>query len=68
MLSKFFIDRPIGAWVVFFVVIILGVVALLRLPIAQYPEVAPPTISVVAVYPGADARTVAATVRASAPG
>ena len=62
MLSKFFIDRPIGAWVVFFVVIILGVVALLRLPIAQYPEVAPPTISVVAVYPGADARTVAATV------
>ena len=62
MLSKFFIDRPIGAWVVFFVVIILGVVALLRLPVAQYPEVAPPTISVVAVYPGADARTVAATV------
>jgi multidrug efflux pump len=62
MLSKFFIDRPIGAWVVFFVVIILGVVSLLRLPVAQYPEVAPPTISVVAVYPGADARTVAATV------
>ena len=62
MLSKFFIDRPIGAWVVFFVVIILGVVSLLRLPVAQYPEVAPPTISVVTVYPGADARTVAATV------
>ena len=62
MLSKFFIDRPIGAWVVFFVIIILGGVALLRLPVAQYPEVAPPTISVVAVYPGADAKTVAATV------
>ncbi len=62
MLSKFFIDRPIGAWVVFFVIIILGVVALLRLPIAQYPEVAPPTISVTTIYPGADAATVAATV------
>lgn len=62
MLSKFFIDRPIGAWVVFFVIIILGVVSLLRLPIAQYPEVTPPTISVTAVYPGADARTVAETV------
>jgi multidrug efflux pump len=62
MLSKFFIDRPIGAWVVFFVIIILGLVALLRLPVAQYPEVAPPTISVTTVYPGADARTVAETV------
>ncbi len=62
MLSKFFIDRPIGAWVVFFLIIILGVVSLIRLPVAQYPEVAPPTISVIAIYPGADARTVAATV------
>lgn len=62
MLSKFFIDRPIGAWVIFFVIIIMGVVALLRLPVAQYPEVAPPTISVTAVYPGADAKTVAETV------
>jgi multidrug efflux pump len=62
MLSKFFIDRPIGAWVVFFVIIIMGIVAMLRLPIAQYPEVAPPTISVTAVYPGADASTVATTV------
>lgn len=62
MLSKFFIDRPIGAWVIFFVIIIMGVVALLRLPVAQYPEVAPPTIAVTAVYPGADARTVAETV------
>ena len=62
MLSRFFIDRPIGAWVVFFVIIIMGGVALTRLPISQYPEVAPPTIQVTTVYPGADARTVAATV------
>jgi multidrug efflux pump len=62
MLSKFFIDRPIGAWVVFFVIIIMGLVAMLRLPVAQYPEVTPPTISVTAMYPGADAATVATTV------
>ena len=62
MLSKFFIDRPIGAWVIFFVIIIMGLVAMLRLPIAQYPEVTPPTISVTTNYPGADAATVAATV------
>lgn len=62
MLSKFFIDRPIGAWVIFFVIIIMGIVAMLQLPIAQYPEVAPPTIAVTAVFPGADAKTVAETV------
>ncbi|MFO0956537.1 MAG: efflux RND transporter permease subunit [Isosphaeraceae bacterium] len=62
MLSRFFIDRPIGAWVVFFLIIILGLVALTQLPVSQYPVVTPPTISVSAVYPGADARTVAETV------
>src|SRR5262245_43130904 len=62
MLSRFFIDRPIGAWVVFFLIIILGLVALTQLPISQYPVVTPPTISVTATYPGADARTVAETV------
>ena len=64
MLSKFFIDRPIFATVVSLVIITVGVVSLLGLPIAQYPNLAPPTISVTAVYPGADAQVVADTVAA----
>ena len=64
MLSKFFIDRPIFATVLSLVIITVGVVSLLGLPIAQYPNLAPPTISVTAVYPGADAQVVADTVAA----
>lgn len=62
MLSKFFIVRPIFATVVSLVIIIAGVTSLVGLPVAAYPDLAPPTISVTAVYPGADAETVAATV------
>ena len=62
MISHFFIDRPIFATVLSVVIVILGAVALLTLPIAQYPEVTPPTVSVSAVYPGANAVTVAETV------
>src|SRR5947199_889441 len=62
MLSHFFIDRPIFATVLSVVIVILGTVALSQLPIAQYPEVAPPTISVTATYPGANAKVVADTV------
>ncbi|HEX4144595.1 MAG TPA: efflux RND transporter permease subunit [Pirellulales bacterium] len=62
MFARFFIDRPIFATVLSVVIVILGLVALVRLPIAQYPEVAPPTIRVTAVYPGANARVVAETV------
>jgi multidrug efflux pump len=62
VLSRFFVDRPIFATVISVVVVILGAVALFRLPVAQYPEVAPPTIRVTAVYPGASARVVAETV------
>ena len=62
MISHFFIDRPIFATVLSIVIVILGAVALLKLPIAQYPEVAPPTVSVTATYPGANAVTVAETV------
>jgi multidrug efflux pump len=62
VLSRFFIDRPIFATVLSVVVVILGLVAVLRLPIAQYPEVAPPTVRVTAVYPGANALVVAETV------
>ncbi len=62
MISHFFIDRPIAATVLSIVILIVGGVALTKLPIAQYPEVAPPTVQVTANYPGASAVTVADTV------
>src|SRR5271167_3868473 len=61
-ISHFFIDRPIFAAVISIVFTILGVVSFARLPIAQYPEIAPPLISVTGQYPGASAEVVAATV------
>src|SRR3954452_25445996 len=57
-----FIDRPIFANVLSIVIVIVGAVALSQLPVAQYPEIAPPTITVTANYPGANARVVADTV------
>jgi hydrophobe/amphiphile efflux-1 (HAE1) family protein len=60
--ARFFIDRPIFAAVLSIVIIIVGVVALVKLPIAQYPEVAPPTVNVTASYPGASAKVAAETV------
>jgi len=62
MLSRFFIDRPIFAWVVAMVVMLAGVIAILTLPIAQYPSIAPPAVSVTATYPGADAQTLESSV------
>ncbi|MGE0563843.1 MAG: efflux RND transporter permease subunit [Pseudolabrys sp.] len=61
-ISHFFIDRPIFAWVVSIVFIILGGVSFARLPVAQYPEIAPPVINVTGQYPGASADVVASTV------
>ncbi|MCB1521976.1 MAG: multidrug efflux RND transporter permease subunit [Hyphomicrobiaceae bacterium] len=61
-ISHFFIDRPIFAAVISIVFVILGGVAFERLPIAQYPEIAPPTINVTGQYPGASADVVASTV------
>jgi multidrug efflux pump len=61
-LSHFFIDRPIFASVVSIVIVILGGVGFTRLPIAQYPEIAPPTITITGQYPGASAEVVASTV------
>ena len=61
-ISHFFIDRPIFAAVISIVFVILGGVAFFRLPVAQYPEIAPPTITVTGQYPGASAEVVAATV------
>jgi HAE1 family hydrophobic/amphiphilic exporter-1 len=60
--AHFFVDRPVFATVVSLVVLIVGAIAYTQLPVAQYPEIAPPTIVVRAQYPGADAETVAATV------
>ena len=61
-ISHFFIDRPIFASVISIVFVIVGAVAFFRLPIAQYPEIAPPTINVTGQYPGASASVVASTV------
>src|SRR3954451_24595365 len=62
MISKFFIDRPVLANVLAILIVLIGGVALYALPIAQYPNVVPPTISVTTRYPGASADTVMNTV------
>ena len=56
-MSRYFIDRPIFAWVVAIVLMLAGALAIRSMPIAQFPNIAPPAISVTAVYPGADAQT-----------
>ena len=56
-MAKFFIDRPIFAWVIALFIIVMGAVSITQLPIAQYPPVAPPSISINATYPGASAKT-----------
>ena len=61
-MSKFFIHRPIFAWVIASVIMLAGILTLMRMPIAQYPKIAPPTITVTATYPGASAQTVENTV------
>ena len=61
-MARFFIDRPIFAWVIAIFISGIGVLAILTLPIAQYPEIAPPAVTVSAAYPGASAETVANTV------
>src|SRR5690606_26018420 len=62
MISKFFIERPVLANVIAILIVIIGIVSLLILPVAQYPNVVPPTVSVTTRYPGASARTVIDTV------
>ena len=60
--ARFFIDRPVFAGVISIVILIVGTLAIFTLPIAQYPEIAPPTVVVTASYPGANAKVVAETV------
>lgn len=62
MFSKFFIDRPIFATVLAIIMVIAGLITIETLPVAQYPDITPPTVTVSAMYPGADAKTVAQTV------
>jgi len=57
-LSRFFIDRPVFAWVIAIVVMLAGAIAAFTLPVEQYPTIAPPAVAISAIYPGADARTV----------
>ncbi len=64
MLARFFIDRPVLAWVISIVIVLLGAIAAGFLPIAEYPEIQPPTVRVTANYPGASAQVVADTVAA----
>jgi multidrug efflux pump len=64
MFARFFIDRPVLAWVISVVIILLGAIARGFLPTAEYPEITPPTVRVTANYPGANAKVVADTVAA----
>src|SRR5207245_4057815 len=64
MLARFFIDRPVLAWVISIIIILLGAIGAGFLPIAEYPEVTPPTVRVSSNYPGASAQVVADTVAA----
>ena len=64
MLARFFIDRPVFAWVISIVIVLVGWMSLVSLPIAQYPAITPPTIQVACTYPGANAQVVADTVAA----
>ncbi|MBB3994950.1 HAE1 family hydrophobic/amphiphilic exporter-1/multidrug efflux pump [Sulfitobacter undariae] len=61
-MARFFIDRPIFAWVISILIMGLGVLSINTLPVAQYPQIAPPSVTINAVYPGASADTVANTV------
>ncbi|MBU8539182.1 efflux RND transporter permease subunit [Falsiroseomonas tokyonensis] len=61
-LARFFIDRPVFAAVISIALVLVGAIAALRLPVAEYPEIAPPTVQITATYPGASAETIAQTV------
>ena len=58
MFARFFIDRPVFAWVISIIIMLTGIASIMSLPVAQYPTIAPPVISVSTSYTGADAETV----------
>src|SRR3989339_1199428 len=61
-MAHFFIDRPIFAWVIAIIIMLAGGLAIKNLPVSQYPAIAPPEISITAIYPGASAKTLENTV------
>jgi len=61
-MARFFIDRPVFAWVISIMIMGIGLLSIFTLPVAQYPQIAPPSVSISANYPGASADTVANTV------
>ncbi|MFV0410940.1 MAG: efflux RND transporter permease subunit [Paracoccus sp. (in: a-proteobacteria)] len=61
-MARFFIDRPVFAWVISIIIMGIGILSILTLPVAQYPQIAPPSVSINATYPGASAETVSNTV------
>ena len=61
-MARFFIDRPIFAWVIAIIIMLVGALAITRLPISMYPTIAPPAVTVSASYPGASARVVEGSV------
>ncbi|MBO7173062.1 MAG: efflux RND transporter permease subunit [Burkholderiaceae bacterium] len=61
-MSRFFIGRPIFAWVIAIVIMLAGVLSITRLPVSQYPQIAPPQVTVTATYPGASAETIENTI------
>ena len=62
MLSRFFVDRPIFAWVIAIVIMLAGALSIFNLPVSQYPNIAPPQVRINATYPGANAETMSRTV------
>lgn len=62
MLSRFFVNRPIFAWVIAITIMLAGVLAIFNLPVSQYPNIAPPQVRITATYPGASAETMSRTV------
>src|SRR5687768_5596602 len=62
MISRVFIDRPVLAWVISILIMMGGIAGILSLPVAQYPDIAPPSVNVRATYPGASAETLESSV------
>ena len=61
-MARFFIDRPVFAWVLAIITMLAGVLSITALPVAQYPSIAPPAVAISATYPGASAKTLEDTV------
>ena len=63
-MPRFFIDRPIFAWVISILILVMGALSLTKLPVAEYPSIAPPSVAITATYPGASAEMLQNTVTA----